>query len=1094
MPTIYTLTLQPGPGAALDTYLSSAQPNQNFGGDGGFIAGESHSSANVLRALIKFPLTALAPNASIQSAVLSLFLEGNAADNARTFRVFRLKRLWSPSGATWNNWLAGQAWQTAGGFGALDCEQTDIGSLVIPAADAAGTAHAFTLTAAKVQEWLNGVLENDGLLLKADTEADEAHSWYSGNYVTVPALRPKLVLTYTLGEPVATALGDQPGYDLTLEDGVNPPLGLLAGGAAGSAPGAIRRLPRGPGVERKAVQQNEWTGGRGNARHATDQSRFYDSAFAWTMTPGQVLPAPLARFGNGPAGNLRKYGTWPGDLDAGRNPITTMQWVPLLGGTRFVADDFVAISTFTQILAVRLIVRRVGAPAGPLIMSLRSTNVFVPDAVIASGEVQAGAFPEYASGYVYDWLSRVFPFKFAGGTQTVVNGGRYAISIGDKNGTGTEADHWEVLWGLAVSGSDPTDAYHSPDGTNWLGSAGQNPVLFFRVTNAIQGGSQTGSADIKRFFFEYQRQLYHAAGTSVYRNGDRGVCTGTQAAGKIVDTTKAWVTDEWAGCVAQVSGPPGSDLLGQARKITSNTGTELTLQGNWPSTPAPGASGTEYVILGSDTWTAVAGITLNGQIADVAVLNNIVYAASGNANIKRFREYNNAGVWTVEAADDATNQAQFLEVFQEGEKVYLYAVYAYATLTVTFGRAEQVAWGTNLTFETGKPVGDRGTLVTGMTIYDDSVYLAKEDAIYVVKNGVATLVPVPINTARDLNNGVGVRGWNTQLYFPFLDGFERLFGRTVDDIGPNRQEGMPVSRRGRVADFLPVLQYGFLAWDAGWENVESQTKGRFSVLLATTAPGGDWHELYRTDWKSRRILSLFYQSIPLIANKLWFSECDEIMYLVMPNSAQNPLNDDQMLYRWEGAVTTAWVDQDTPELDHYFDELRLFTRNLTTVNPRRWVEVDYQVDAAGDTSAWVRFAVDATTSPYQLLAVGDGNVTGRRVRFRLRLLTEDVKTPAVLNEWEARINQMNEVLYDYVIDLRLLDKPMLLSGGESAARAQSVIAQMQAWQEDATPLLMRSKYQAFDNVRGHIDPVSLVPMKWNPEETGYQGSLTFKQT
>jgi hypothetical protein len=478
-------------------------------------------------------------------------------------------------------------------------------------------------------------------------------------------------------------------------------------------------------------------------------------------------------------------------------------------------------------------------------------------------------------------------------------------------------------------------------------------------------------------------------------------------------------------------------------------------------------------------------------VTDVQVLNNIGYAASGNTNMKRWREYNNAGVWTVEAVDDGANKANFLEVFQEGDLVYLYRVF---NGTVEFSRAPKVAWGTNLTFETAKPVGDPGTLVTGMTIYDDSVYVAKEDAIYVVKNGIATLVPVPINTARDLNNGVGVRGWNTQLYFPFLDGFERLFGRTVDDIGPNRQEGMPPSRRGRVADFLPVLQYGFLAWDAGWENTESQTAGRFSALLATTAPGGDWHELYREDWKSRRILSLFYQSLPLIANKLWFSSCDEIMYLVMPNSAQNPLNDDQMLYTWESALTTAWVDQGTPELDHYFDELRLFTRNLTAASPRRWVEVDYQVDAAGDTSAWVRFAVDATTSPYQLLAVGDGNVTGRRIRFRLRLLTEALKTPAVLNEWEARLNVMNEVLYDYVIDLRLLDQAMLLSGGESAVRAQSVIAQLQAWQEDATPLTLRSKYAAFDNVRGHIDPVSLVPEKWNPEEVGYLGSLTFKQT
>jgi hypothetical protein len=1085
MPT-YTLTLQPGPGVARDTDLASSLPNANSEGQHVVGAGESNLAVSTERALLKFDLSALPAGAQIVSAVLSLYLQSNQADLARIFRVFRQKRAWVSDQATWNNWATLQPWQTAGGFGANDCEQTDIGSLSVPAADAPGTAHAFTLTAAKVQEWLSGAFANNGLLLKADTETDDLHFWWSGDTVAVPALRPKLVITYTLGE--ASALGDQPGYDLTLEDGVNPPLGLLAGGAGGPAPGAIRRLPRGPGVERKAVQANEWTGGRGNARHATDQSRFYDSAFAWTMTPGQVLPAPLARFGNGPAGNLRRYGTWPGDLDAGRNPITTMRWVTLMGGTRFVADDFTAIASFTQIFAVRLIVRRVGAPAGPLIMSLRADSAGTPGAVVASGELPYGAFPEYASAYVYDWLSRVFPFKFPS-TQTIVAGTKYWISIGDKNGTGTASDHWEVLWGLMVSGSAPT-AYQSTDGTAWSGVTGDKPALCMRITNSIQGGSQTGNDDIKRYFFEYQRQLYLASTTQVLRNGDRGVCTGTQAAAKIVDTTKAWTTDEWAGCVAQVT---SGAMKGQARKITSNTATELILQGSWPSTPAVGASGTEYAILGSDTWTAVAGITLNGNVSDIpAVMNGIVYAPSGGAAVmKRFREYNNAGVWTVEAADDGTNPCDFLEVFQEGEKVYLYN--ASSTLA-KWNRAEQVAWPTNLTFEAAKPVGDAGTLVTGMTVYDDSVYIAKEDALYVVKNAIATLVPVPINTARDLNNGVGVRGWNTQLYFPFLDGFERLFGRTVDDIGPNRQEGLPPSRRGRVADFLPVLQYGFLAWDAGWENVESQTKGRFSALLATTAPGGDWHELYRPDWKSRRILSLFYQSLPLIANKLWFGECDEIMYLVMPNSAQNPLNDDQMLYTWEGAVTTAWVDQDSPELDHYFDELRLFTRNLTTVNPRRWVEVDYQVDAAGDASAWLRFPVDATSSPYQLLAVGDGNVTGRRIRFRLRLLTEDAKTPAVLNEWEARLNTMNEVLYDYVIDLRLLEKPMLLSGGESAAHVQSVIAQLQAWQEDATPLTMRSKYPAFDNVRGHIDPVSIVPEKWNAEEKSYQGSLTFKQT
>jgi len=192
------LTLQPGPGAALDAYLVSSTPDTNFGPNTSVGAGEANLAVSTVRGLLKFDLSALPASAEILSAVLSLFLFTNVAANARTFRIFRAKRAWVASQATWNEWSAGQAWQTAGGFGANDCEQTDIGSRSIPAADAVDTEHAFTLTAAAVQAWLSGAFANNGLLLKADTETDEQHFWYSGDYVTVPALRPKLVITYML--------------------------------------------------------------------------------------------------------------------------------------------------------------------------------------------------------------------------------------------------------------------------------------------------------------------------------------------------------------------------------------------------------------------------------------------------------------------------------------------------------------------------------------------------------------------------------------------------------------------------------------------------------------------------------------------------------------------------------------------------------------------------------------------------------------------------------------------------------------------------------------------------------------------------------
>jgi len=1054
----------------LDTHLEGNNPTTNFGAQTFLNVGYNIAAR---RALVQFDVSALPANATIISAVLHLWVSGDASNNADTVRAFRLKRAWVEAEATWNIWATAQNWQTAGGFGANDCEQTDIGALALPAAVTDGQEFTWALTPAAVQEWRSGVFTNRGLLLKTDTESgSNLKQWKSREHATV-AQRPQLVITY-LAPEAPSATGDQPGYDLTLSDGTAT-LGIMAGGAGGPAVGAIRRLPRGPGVERKVVEQNDWTGGRGNARFSADRSRFYDASGVWSMVPGQVTSGPLLRLGKSVNfGPLRGYGEWPGDLDANGNLMHQVRWKALTGANRFIATKLTANAVATNVLQVRVVVRRVGAPAGNAIVSLRADSGGAPGSVIASGEA--------GTGTLTDWLAVLQEFQFGGGTQTLVNGTSYWVSVGDKDGTGTASDHWEVLWVEKSAGTAAANI--STDGSSWSAAADPPPSLVYRLD---QG--HTNASDVRYLLFEYKRQLYAASRTStntgaVYMNGDRGVCTGTQAAGKIVDTTKAWTTNEWRGCVAQVLNGANQ---GEALTINSNTATELVLEANWSVTPTTGASGTEYVILGSDRWEVRSVPTLNAGATDVAVLNDIVYVACGGAvNMTRFREYNNAGAWTVEEADDGTNKCLFIEVFQEGETVYLYHASG-----ARFNKAAAVTWPTNLSLDSSKPVGDAGALITGLTIYDDSVYIAKEDALYVVKNGIATLVPVPINTARDLNNGVGLRGWNTNLYFPFLDGFERLFGRTCDDIGPNRQEGMPPDRRGNVADFLPVLQYGFVAWDGG--SFGTNSRFRHSAILVTTSPGGDWHELLRYPRKNYRIQNLFYQSIPKVPNRLWFSLTDTLNSLVMPNSAQNPLNDDQMLYTWEGYVTTAWVDLDTPELDHYFDELRLFSRNLSVATGAA-LAVDYQLDAAEYTSAWVRFPLDATISPYQLLAVGDGNVTGHRLRFRLRLLAGDLSVPVVLNEWEARINQMNEVLYDYVIDLRIADRVMLLSGGESTKSAQAIIVQLQAWQEDATPLTMRCRHEAFDNVRGHIDPVSLVPQKWTGEEALLLGSLTFKQT
>jgi hypothetical protein len=608
-----------------------------------------------------------------------------------------------------------------------------------------------------------------------------------------------------------------------------------------------------------------------------------------------------------------------------------------------------------------------------------------------------------------------------------------------------------------------------------------NKALYYRVTDADPG---PGSARVH--FFEYKRQLYYATepetGSGVVAmNGDRGVATGTQSTTTLKDTTKSWATNEWAGCVALIY--KGTNKGVGARLIASNTADTLTLNEAWPAACATGASGSEYVILGSDKWTGFT-ISATGPITSVAVFNEIVYCACGDgANIRRFREFNSAGVWTLQSADDGTNKAVHLQSFLDSTA----ALQLYRTLNSdsTFSKAPTVAWGTNLIFSASKKVGDLEASITGLTVYDDNIWIAKEDSLWKITADVPSKVNIEMKPFRDEHNGEVLRQWNTNLYFSLLSGLERLFETTIDDIGPNRDAGLPDERRGRASSFIPVPNAAYLGYDAD---------DGLSSVYATLSPGGSWHDIFRP-WKSnQRVRGMYYQSVPLLPNRLWvhLANAGDVGYLVMPDDTASPLNDTGMRYTWESYVVSSWYDLDTPELDHFFDELRLMTLNLDSLGKR--IEIDYQTDDADDDSPWLRFGADVTASPHEAVSFGDGVVTGRRARFRMRLLTDDEATPVIITSAELRGNTMNEVLYDYIVDIKLADKIELLNGSDETQTMAAKLAQLEAWQEDATPLTARCVVGPFDNILCHIDPVSLVPASWSPEETKLTGSLTLKQT
>ena len=192
-----TLTLQPDGTAGEDTRLLSDNADTNYGMDDLRVGEENDEPARVQRTLIKFDLSDLPSNADISSATLSLYLYTDKCDNARTFRVYRQKRAWVESEATWNIYSTGNSWQTAGGFGADDCEQSDIGNRAMSDSEASEFKDWSLSPTTKA-----GLDLGNGWLIKADTESDDAYRFYSSDYGTA-ANRPKLVIVYTVPRVVS---------------------------------------------------------------------------------------------------------------------------------------------------------------------------------------------------------------------------------------------------------------------------------------------------------------------------------------------------------------------------------------------------------------------------------------------------------------------------------------------------------------------------------------------------------------------------------------------------------------------------------------------------------------------------------------------------------------------------------------------------------------------------------------------------------------------------------------------------------------------------------------------------------------------------
>lgn len=173
--------------ASVDNSMSQLLPTTNYGTVDDLWVGEQISASEIKRGLIKCTnlvnIKSAYPNVQIKEAYLFLTLKQDLSNNARTLQAFRLLKDWGETTSNWNTTDGTTAWSTAGaGNSTLDYDGSVVfGSQSFGAAETILTVKSIPLDVNEFQKWVDGENPNYGLLLKMQTESDDAWGMYSRN-------------------------------------------------------------------------------------------------------------------------------------------------------------------------------------------------------------------------------------------------------------------------------------------------------------------------------------------------------------------------------------------------------------------------------------------------------------------------------------------------------------------------------------------------------------------------------------------------------------------------------------------------------------------------------------------------------------------------------------------------------------------------------------------------------------------------------------------------------------------------------------------------------------------------------------------------
>ena len=355
--------------------------------------------------------------------------------------------------------------------------------------------------------------------------------------------------------------------------------------------------------------------------------------------------------------------------------------------------------------------------------------------------------------------------------------------------------------------------------------------------------------------------------------------------------------------------------------------------------------------------------------------------------------------------------------------------------------------------------------INGIEAYGDpeECWVLREGGAGHITNGL--YVPIPLRemgNVQSRSNGHAHTVSGVYLYFSFLHGIERYYRNNLDDIGPDRDEGLPDTRRGPISSM--VSYPGRVFASVGVDPT------RFSSILDYNKIG--WHEVYRASEAGRSIDNIFIQVIPgWNVDRLWFNQGDDLVWLPLPGNTLREDTDTSFRFTHEGVLESSWIYGRMHEIQKIFNSLKII--QIGFVAGSQEIEADYRTDS---TTTWTALPsdFDEFVEEVNFTSTTPPNVTGRRLRFRLRLQSNNnTLTPSVRASIVEAVGRV-PIKYSYTFRFVAEDYATDLSEQEdNYITVQTLITQLDTWADSVTALTFRNNFSSMDNKSVLLDPASL---------------------